>query len=141
MGDVEIVGMKDVEKLMKEIGKVAQKHITKSVRAGANIVRDEARKNAPLDTKKLKKSIKAKAERGKKGKKVFRVGFYGEGLAKESKDGNRSFYPVSQEYGWTMENGKRIHTKPFLRPAIDNNRERINQVILKTLSTELKRLR
>ncbi len=139
--DFEIVGMDEVEKLLKGIGTITNKHISKACRAGGNIVKAAAKKEAPYKSKQMKKSIKLKAERGRKGKKVFRIGFYGDGLVKESKGGNRSFYPVSQEYGWTMENGKRVHTKPFLRPAIDNNREEIRRTILQTLYNELKKLR
>ena len=140
---IEILGIREVNKLFKKLDKVSQSVVTRSAKAGAKIARDDAKTNAPVSPGggRLKRSIKMKAEKRKRMKKVYDIKFVGEGLAKISKNGKRSFYPVSQEYGWITQSGKKTQGKRFLRNAIDNNRKTIRKVILATMLTELKKVK
>jgi HK97 gp10 family phage protein len=140
----EIEGLDKVIDLLDDIEKLPQKCVTQAAKSGAEIALNEAKAKAPVDTGLLRKSIKMKAEGSKqKGKKVYQIRFEGEGLAKVSKEGNRSFYPVSQEYGWTDKNGKKHTPKTtgFFRGAIDNNRNRITEKTVSVLAEELDKLR
>jgi len=139
---IEVLGIREVNKLFKKLDKVSQSVVTRAAKAGAKIARDDVRTNAPVgDTKKLIKSIKMKAEKRKRMKKVYDIKFVGEGLVKISKDNKRSFYPISQEYGWVTQTGKKVQGKRFLRNAIDNNRETIKKVVLSTMVSELKKVK
>lgn len=147
MAKTEVIGIDEVIELLKDVEKVSIRSVTKAAKVGAKIARDDARANAPVDTGQLKRGIKMKLERKRtQGKRVYSIGFYGksgkgEEFVKYSKSGKRSFYPVSQEYGWVDKNGKRHEGKKFLRNAIDKNREQINRVVLQTLADELKGVR
>lgn len=142
-----VYGIDEVIKLFDEIEKVTTVTLTRAARAGSKIVVTDARANAPKDEGDLKRGIKSKLEKSKtKGKKVFSIGFYGKDgkgseFVKISKEGKRSFYPVSQEYGWVDKSGKRHPGKRFLRNAIDNNREIVNQTVMQTLGEGLDKLR
>lgn len=134
---VSVIGVREVQELLRQVDRVAQKVITKSAKSGANIALKDARANAPKSTGNLKKSIKLKAEKRRKGKKVYDIKFIGENLVKISTTGKRSFYPASQEFGWVDEQGRRHEGKRFLRNAIDNNRGQIEQEVLRTMYTGL----
>ena len=141
---MQVEGIGEVIKLFKEIDlKTSRKALTKGTKEGVKIARNDARKNAPVDTGTLKKSIKQKAEKYKKGKRVYRLGFVGEGLVKVSAEGKRAFYPASQEYGFMTRDGNKIipPTAGFLRGAIDNNREAIKKTMIKTMIEELRKVR
>ena len=140
---VTITGVDEVIRLMQQVDKVSQSVVTRAAKAGANIVKKDAKANAPVRSGALKKSITMKAEKRKKGKKVYDIKFVGENLVKISKSGKRSFYPVSQEYGWMTKSGKKIIPKKagYLRNAIKNNRTKVQQTMIDVMKTELEKVR
>jgi HK97 gp10 family phage protein len=83
----------------KECRKIAGK----SLRAGAKIVRKKARLLAPVDSGKLKKSIKSRAGKGKRqGKDTVSV------IVGRTKKGSKEAYYVSMvEFGHDIKHGKR----------------------------------
>jgi HK97 gp10 family phage protein len=139
----EIEGLEEVMRMFREVGEVSQKIITKAAKTGAKIVQQDAKSNAPKDTGKLKRSIKMKAEKRKKGKKVYDIKFVGDDLAKIGKNGERSFYPVSQEYGWMGRDGNKIIPKKtrFLRNAKEKNDARVKQLIINELKKGIEEVR
>jgi len=142
----DIFGVKEVKKLLEEAGKAPAKVLTKAVKTSAKIVLLAARDNAPVDTGTLKKGIRLKAERRKSGKCVYQIGIFGasgggEEFVKHSSKGKRSFYPASQEYGWTDEYGHYHPGYRYLRNAADRNTERVHTSILQILGEELDKLR
>ena len=64
MADVEILGLKELERRLKALPKeVAGKNLLgRALRKSANIIRDDARANAPVDTGILRDSIKVRRE-------------------------------------------------------------------------------
>lgn len=142
----DITGMAEIRKLFSDIEKIPDRALGKASRAGSNIALKDARKNSPKKTLKLARGIKLKKEKRKKGKHVYQIGFFGasgkgEEFVKVSKDGKRSFYPVSQEFGWIDEKGVKHEGKRFLRNAIDNNRDKIQKAITDVIGKELDKLR
>lgn len=135
-----VIGVADVQRLLRDVGRAPAKVLTKATKAGAKILQGDAKANAPKDTGKLKRGIKLKAEKRRAGKRVYRIGFYGD-FVKISKAGKRSFYPVSQEYGWVDRSGKYHQGKKFLRSALNNNRGQIKNTILETMVSEINRVR
>ena len=61
----KIEGMKELERSMKKLGQVPQKHVTSSARKGMNVSLKDSRANAPFDTGQLKKGIVLKGERSR----------------------------------------------------------------------------
>ena len=138
-----VTGINDVIKLLEKVEKAPAKTLTISTKKGANIIKNQAKSDAPKETGALRRSIKIRAEKRRNGKKVYQVKFIGENLAKVSADGKRSFYPASQEYGWTDKNGKRhLGTgKKFLRNALEDNRESVKQTILDEMAKSLREVK
>lgn len=142
-----VVGVREVQRLFEEVGRAPAKVLTKAVKKSARIVLLAARANAPVDEGNLKKGIRLRAERrGRRGKRVYQVGVFGksgggEEFVKYSSRGKRSFYPASQEYGWTDESGKYHPGYRYLRNAADRNAQRVHTSILEIMGEELDKLR
>ncbi|MBW4083528.1 HK97 gp10 family phage protein [Paenibacillus sp. S150] len=137
----EIIGMRELERSFRRLGKVPQTVATKSAKAGAKIAHKAAKQNAPEDTGNLKGAIVLKAERRVKvGKKVYDIMIdpaKNDLFVKMSADGNRSYYPASQEYGWMTETGHYIPGYRFLKRAITDNERAIERKILDVAGTEV----
>lgn len=121
----EIVGMKELERAMKRLGKVPQTVVTKAARAGATIAHKAAKANAPEDTGDLKGGIIMKPERRTKmGKKVFDIKLdpaKNDIFVKETKSGVRYYYPASMEYGFMTVDGGYVPGYRYLRRSITDN--------------------
>lgn len=138
----DIIGVKEVQKLLENVGKAPAKVLTKATKAATKIVRNAARSNAPEDSGVLKSDIIMKAEKSKKGKKVYQVFVRSdERLVKISKAGKRSFYPASQEYGWTDQYGNYHPGYRFMRKAADENMGAVRSMMLDVMGKELDKLR
>lgn len=140
-GDIQ--GLRELERLMRTLGQVPQKVANKAARVGAAIPRKAAKVNAPVDTGDLRKGIIMKAERKvKPGKKVYGIMVdpkKNDIFVKLSKTNKRSYYPASQEYGWTT----RGHYTPgyrYLRHAIEHNDDKIEKAIIETAGKEIDKI-
>ena len=88
-----------------------------AIRAGSNVVRDEARRLAPADTGNLKKSIATIRRKGDRNTVQFSV--------TPSKGGkNNGWHAHFLEFGTS-----KMSAKPFLRPALDTKQDEVLQVI------------
>lgn len=132
----DILGMKELERSFRELGKVPQTVATQSARAGGRIALKAAKTNAPEDSGDLKRGIILKRERSRvKGKAVYDVMMdpgMNDVFVKISKDGKRSYYPASQEYGFLTVDGGYVPGYRFLRRAIDDNKTVIEKKVLET---------
>jgi HK97 gp10 family phage protein len=138
----EIEGLDEVMRMFKEVGKVSQKVITKAAKSGAKIVRDDAKREAPVDTGDLKRGIIMKAEKRKRGKKVYDIKFSNNpNFIKYGVNGKRYFYPAAVEYGWVSKNGKIVPGYAFLRNAHKNNDRRVKRMIIDKLKKGLEEVR
>jgi len=138
----KIEGMRGLQKSLKKLGEVPQKHVTASARKGMNIVLKTARANAPVDTGALKKGMKLKGERSKsKGKKVYQVIFdpkYNHVFQKKDKEGNvTGYYPVSQEYGFFARNGRYIPGYRFIHDSLTSNLKGIERTIVSEMKKRI----
>ncbi|GJM84318.1 hypothetical protein HMSSN139_68140 [Paenibacillus sp. HMSSN-139] len=134
MAHNDIIGMKELERSFKRLGKVPQTVATKSAKAGATIALKAARDNAPVDTGQLKAGIILKGERRVKvGKKMYDVMIdpaKNDVFAKISKDGKRAYYPASQEYGFMTADGGYVPGYHYLRKSITENARAIESKIV-----------
>lgn len=139
----DIKGMKELERMFKELGKVPQTVVTKSARAGASIAYKSAKANAPVEGGDLKKGLVLKRERrSKPGKAVYQVTFdpaMNDVFVKTSKSGKRSYYPASQEYGFLARDGGYIPGYRFLKKSIEGNEKAIEQKVLETAGKEVEK--
>ena len=137
----DIVGVAEVKRLFEEVGKAPAKVLTKSTRKGANIALKYAKAHVPVGTEwttgqyahepgTLKKSLKLKKEKGKKGKSVFDVG--------PDKSG---WYAHFLDTGFTTRKGDFIPGTRFLRDSVDTNRSKIQNTMLSEMAKELEKLR
>lgn len=138
----KIEGMKGLQKSLKKLGEVPQKHVTASARKGMNIVLKDAKANAPVDTGNLKRGMKLKGERSKsKGKKVYRIVFdsaMNDIFQKKDSSGKViAYYPISQEYGFFAKNGRYIPGYRFLHNSLQNNSREMEKTIVKEMKKRI----
>lgn len=143
----KVEGMKELQKSLKKLGKIPQKHVTSSAKKGMNISLKDARANAPHDTGMLKKGIMLKGERSRtKAKKVYRIVFdpsmndvFQKPIENPGSRGgsgkSTGYYPISQEYGYFAGNGNYIPGFRFISDSLIDN----VQDIEKTIVSEMKK--
>lgn len=142
----EIAGMKELEKMIKKLGQLPQKVVTKAARKGTQIALKSAKKDAPEDVGNLKKGIVLKGEKSKiKGKKAYQVTFdraMNTFFVKMSKDGKkRYYYPASQEFGFMTKDGGYVPGFRYLKKSIVDNDTSIEKTIVDVLSKEIDKLK
>lgn len=155
----KIEGMKELQKSLKKIGQVPQKHVTASARKGMNISLKQSKANAPYDTGALKKGIVLKGERSSsKGKKVYRIVFdramndifqkkrvHAKTIVSGKRKKTRTmaagtvsgYYPVSQEYGYFARNGRYIPGFRFVRDSLTDNVSKIEKTIVAEMKKKI----
>lgn len=136
------VDMRELQKSLKKLGKVPQKHVTASARKGMSIVLKDAKANAPYDTGALKKGMKLQGERSRyKGKKVYKIIFdpaMNDVFQKKNKQGEViGYYPISQEYGYFAKNGRYIPGYRFIHDSLEENAEKMEKTIVTTMKQKV----
>lgn len=133
-----------LDKLIKDISnleRLPQGQITKGVRKSVNIVLKEAKRKAPKRTGTLRRGLVIKPEKSKKGKKVYRV------IPKETvtefvkitKNGDRYYYPASQEYGFTTVNGGRVEGKYYMADALTEKHNEVIETMVAIIGDEIEK--
>jgi HK97 gp10 family phage protein len=135
--EIEVFGLQEIQKVLSQLAPKHAANISKAFIHGlASETAKEARKNAPKDTGRLRRAIKAKRRRGRPGEPVSDVIVE---TGKSSK--NDGFYWRFIEYG-TAGNDPQPE-RPFLRPAkdmIQSNLPRIaEEQFTKKLSAAVRR--
>jgi hypothetical protein len=136
------VDMRELQKSLKKLGNVPQKHVTASARKGMSIVLKDAKANAPYDTGALKKGMKLQGERSRyKGKKVYKIIFdpaMNDVFQKKNKQGEViGYYPISQEYGYFAKNGRYIPGYRFIHDSLEENAEKMEKTIVTTMKQKI----
>lgn len=139
----KVEGMRELQKNLKKLGKVPQKHVTASARKAMNIALKQARADAPYETGNLQRGTIMVGEKAKvKGKKVYRIVFdrnmnhiFQKEVKNPGESGNKkarniAYYPVSQEYGFFARDGKYIPGFRFVRDALTDNVRKIEKTIV-----------
>lgn len=138
----EVVGLDGLIESIKVLGKLPQRFVTKAAKAGATIAYKAAKAGAPVgETGELSKGIILRGERSRlPDKKMYDVMMdpaKNNVFVKISKDGQRSYYPVSMEFGFFTKSGSYVPGFHFLRNSIDNNADQIESTIIDVLTTEI----
>lgn len=137
----EIVGLKELKRDIKLLGRVPQAAANKGARAGGRIAFNAAKAHAPVDSGALRQGLVMKKERKvRPGKAVYDVmpdPAKNEIFVKISKEGKRAYYPASQEYGFLTVDGRYIPGYRYLRRSIDDNKSVIERTILDAAGKEV----
>ena len=111
--DSVILGLDGLAELENDLKRLSQKEqdqvMRKAVMSGARIIRDEARRRAPVRTRKLKRNIVTQAVKGNNVTAGVTVRTEG-----KARNPNNAFYWRFQELGT-----KHQPAKPIFRPAFD----------------------
>jgi HK97 gp10 family phage protein len=146
MQKFQVQGMPELLKMLATLEpKLSRKVLRKAIRKAAQPIRDAARAKAPVKTGKLRKSIRLRAA-----KRLMRgsVGIVVEAGGKDFT--GDTFYGSFIEYGFLqnpvvrLDDGriisvtrrmarrmerKQIPARPFMRPALDENRSRFFSIV------------
>jgi len=143
--DFKIEGMKELERTIRELGKLPQKCVTPAAKKGARIALKAARANAPWETGELSNGIVLKGERArKKGKKVYQVTLdpaKNDIFVKTTKDGKRYYYPASMEYGFITRDGGYVPGFHYLRDSLVDNKAAIERTVVDELAKQIDKLK
>lgn len=137
-----VTGISALNRDLKKLGKVPQKHVTSSAKKGMNLVLRGAKSNAPVDTGDLKRGIILSGEKSKyKGKKVYRIIFdpaMNDIFQKKNAEGKiTGYYPISQEYGFFARNGRYIPGYRFIHDSLADNAGQMERVIIKEMKAKI----
>lgn len=110
-----IEGLDEAAQFMEDLGDAAAAVLDTAARAGADIVLADAKRRVPVDTGKLRDSLILKKSRTRKPN--IKCEYY---VTKKS--GAEHFVPV--ELGTS-----KMKAQPFLRPAIDENKQSIAKTV------------
>ncbi len=137
----KIEGMDKLQKSLKKLGDVPQKYLTAAARKGMNIVKKDAKADAPYLTGALEKGIILVPEKTKQGKKVYRAVFnraMNDVFQKPNKDGKiTGYYPISQEYGFFAKNGRYIPGFAFIRGSLEKDATAVEKTIVETMQKKI----
>lgn len=159
----KIIGMRDLQRSIKRLGKVPQKYVTQAVKSGSMIAKRAAKKEAPYETGELQSAIIVSGEKTKiKGKKVYDIRLdpskndvfqkksktttinrMYSSSSRKKKQNKIAYYPASQEYGFVAKNGRYIPGFHYLEKALTMNADAIESKIVnymgKKIEQELKK--
>ena len=118
---VEVEGAAKLAKELKSMEDGASSVLLKGARAGGQIALEDARRNCPEDTGALKASLKLT-----------------DGKVTATKATIQVDYDKALKYGTHVELGARGRpANPFLRNAVDDNQDAINEAIVKEITKAL----
>lgn len=124
--EIRIEGLRELRaNLLKLTDRTAKNVLNRAVNAGARIIRDEAKQNAPVDSGKLKRNIITAKRRAPKGSANFVVTVREKGKADDPKN---AFYARFLEFGTA-----KFPAAPFMAPAFENKKREAIQAIGKAL--------
>ena len=133
---VRLEGIEELKKIFKQLDREVKKQIyEKAVQEGAEMVVQTAKAKVPVDTGALKESIKIiESKAGEKGS----FSKVGSDIAIHKRDAvtrqAHGYYSFFTEYGTS-----RMPARPFIRPALDENSQKIKDKFIEVLKSEVER--
>lgn len=113
--------------------KLQKKALRAASRKAMNIVRNQARRNAPFDSGLTKRSIVTQVKTRRK-VVITKVGIRGGGR----NQGNNPFYWRFIEFGfYNAKAGKFIRANPFMRNSLSQNTDKVIDTMSKDLKTAI----
>lgn len=131
MADITIKGLSELQKLLDQFPVKMEKNIMRgALRAGANVIKNEAKNNVPVKTGTLKDGIKVSvkvkyqkvtASIRTTGKHAYLANWIEHGTRPhEIRPKNRKSLFFAGLFHKVVEHPGIVNPKPFMRPALDN---------------------
>ncbi|MCR4436639.1 MAG: HK97 gp10 family phage protein [Clostridiales bacterium] len=121
----EVEGAEEVIKLLEEMGQKAEEVLAKAAEAGGMVALSEARRRCPVKTGRLRASLTL--TQGKKTPARANV---------------RIEHGKKEYYGTFVELGTRKQpARPFMRPAVDENKKQISDAVTEEIGRAVGRAR
>ena len=118
--------------------KESKKGAKRATREAAKVVLRYAKSNVPVDSGALKKSLKVKAMKRSRKRKDQVGSSVITGIDTMKAFVGDQFYGQFIEFGWTLRDGSEEPPRPFLRPALWDNKVEIHRAYLRALRDWLK---
>lgn len=144
---LEVEGVETIVAALRDMRHdLARRHLAAAVRAGAEVIREEAQRRAPVDTGALRDDIKTRRVmnpvdapveyRVANSKETFYARFVEFGHAKVKPGQYREYRATLRaKREWA---GGYVAPRPFMRPAFDTKRDEAQRVIARELKRRLK---
>ena len=117
--------MEQLIKRVEDMGKVGTRAENKALKKAGQVIVDEAKKNVPVKTGKLKEGLKVSGIRKKNGNKYVLAGI-------QKGDNSKIFYGKFLEFGTS-----KMGAKPFMAPAYESKKKEAKEVIKQELRKAL----
>lgn len=140
MFKISLFGTKELQEDLKQLKKLLSyvKVMSRAARTAFRPVLDSARAKAPVDTGLLRRRIKMRTVAPPGGEPVVAVGLV---LGKHPKSLRGKTRAEARNWAW-YEKGipsRGIAPQPFLRPALDANREQVVKLFKEMLAKEIEK--
>lgn len=121
--EFKVIGIREVVQRLHQVEtKLERKILRKAAREAARPIRAKAESLAPMDSGRLKRSIKIRAK--KRSRRGFGVNVWtGTREELEIDSEARGYYPMSLEYGFVTASGTRVAERSFMRRALEEETE------------------
>ncbi|WP_411680646.1 HK97-gp10 family putative phage morphogenesis protein [Clostridium thailandense] len=126
MASIELTGVDEILNKLQQMGANVGRLENKALKNAAEPVLEDAKANVPVRTGKLKKGLKITNVKKKDGMKYILVGV-------DRGDNSEVFYGKFIEFGTS-----KMPARPFLQPAYEKNKNKIQKTIAGTLKEGLK---
>jgi len=140
---VQVLGMRELSAKMKELGpKITRKAIKYALIKGAQVVRDEAKRQAPIATGALRKAIyikKMNKENPFKENVILGVR-HGRKMWKKKKEGGFDKGKDAFYWKWIEFGTKKMKEDPFMRPAFESKKMEAFDKIKSVLTDKIKQI-
>lgn len=144
VGGVELLGFRNVDRMLTELPRVTQRKVMRQgIRAGGKVFLAAAKANAPVRSGLLRKRIKLRVAKARRGEYRMRVmtGTREEmGIPADSP----SYYPAHVEHGHAIVTHDGVMVgmqppQPYMRPAFDEKKAEAEAVSVKTMIDGIER--
>lgn len=136
MVDISLLGDKALQRKLQRLPYAMQKKIVRpSLREAARPMLATAKAIVPVETGRLKKSLKLRAMKVHRRDQFGVVVFTGKREELGIPADDKSYYPMSVEYGHGGPHPAPAH--PFLRPAFDANKEGAKAIIAREIGQRI----
>jgi len=121
----EVEGAEEVVKLLEEMGQKAEEVLAKAAEAGGRVALSEARRRCPVKTGRLRASLTLTQGRKTPARANVRI-----------EHGRKEYYGKFVELGTRKQ-----PARPFLRPAVDENKKRVSEAVTEEIGRAVGRVR
>ncbi len=121
----EVEGAEEVVKLLEEMGQKAGEVLAKAAEAGGRVALSEARRRCPVKTGRLRASLTLTQGRKTPARANVRI-----------EHGKKEYYGKFVELGTRKQ-----PARPFMRPAVDENKQQISEAVTEEIGRAVGRVR